>query len=143
MRMMSGPSAVTMRRAYCGLKPVRIPQTVSVYGSSSSFRVSRFTVTTYWRPASSGWAMKQAYRGNVFRSVDDPDYQTLLAAARESKAHLDSIKRFDMPGFRPNVHYVREMKLYGVLPDDLADDDPIDVYQTDQAYWQSLWHSPP
>jgi hypothetical protein len=45
-----------------------------------------------------------------------------------------------MPGFRPNEQYVREMKRYGILPaafDNLAD--RIDVYQTDEAYWRSLW----
>jgi hypothetical protein len=41
-----------------------------------------------------------------------------------------------MPGFRPNVHYVREMKRYGVLPASLdARSDPIDVYATDRKYW--------
>ena len=35
------------------------------------------------------------------------------------------------------------MKRYGILPPafDPARD-PIDVYQTDQAYWRSLWHRP-
>jgi hypothetical protein len=48
-----------------------------------------------------------------------------------------------MPGFKPNEHYVREMKRYGVLPEsfDLAND-PIDVYATDDAYWRSMWHRP-
>jgi hypothetical protein len=30
---------------------------------------------------------------------------------------LDEIKRFDMPEFVPNEHYIREMQRYGVLPD--------------------------
>jgi hypothetical protein len=49
-----------------------------------------------------------------------------------------------MPGFQPNVHYIREMKRYGVLPLSLEQGkDPIDVYVTDEAYWRSLWHQPP
>jgi hypothetical protein len=78
----------------------------------------------------------------VFANADDPDYQALLAAMVATKAQLDHIKRFDMPDFRPNQHYVREMKFYGVLPKDLPPDAPIDVYATDQAYWRSLWYQP-
>ena len=74
----------------------------------------------------------------VFLSAKDKDYQTLLTSVRETKALLDEIKRFDMAGFRPNEHYLREMKRYGALLDD-AD---VDYYATDQAYWESFWHKP-
>jgi hypothetical protein len=52
--------------------------------------------------------------------------------------------RPDIRGFRPGDYYVRWMKRFGVLPDsfDLATD-PIDPYETDQAYWRSLWYHPP
>ena len=79
----------------------------------------------------------------VFKDTSDPDYQALLKGIQTAKAHLDTIRRFDMPGFRPNEHYVREMKVYGVLPADLSADAPIDAYATDQAYWRSRWHRPP
>ena len=59
-----------------------------------------------------------------------------------AKQKLDEIKRFDMPGFRPSEHYIRELRRYGVLPADLAQDAPIDPYKADEAYWQSLWHRP-
>ncbi len=76
----------------------------------------------------------------VFTTVDDPDYQTLLAEIQTSAAQLKRIKRFDMPGFQPNEHYVREMKRYGVLGADVDPAvDPIDVYQVDQAYWRTFW----
>ncbi len=78
----------------------------------------------------------------VFANLDDPDYQILLAAMTATKAQLDRIGRFDMPTFRPNEHYVREMKVYGVLAPDLPADAPLDVYATDQAYWRSLWYRP-
>ena len=42
----------------------------------------------------------------------------------------------------PAVHYVREMKKYGILPADLPEDADIDVYATDRAYWRSLWYRP-
>jgi hypothetical protein len=47
-----------------------------------------------------------------------------------------------MLGFRPSPGYVREMKRYGILPKDLTEGAPIDVYATDRAYWQSLWWQP-
>ncbi len=78
----------------------------------------------------------------VFASTDDPDYQVLLKAMRATGQRLETVKRFDMPGFRPNEHYIREMKFYGVLPQDLAPDAAINPYATDQAYWRSLWYNP-
>jgi len=78
----------------------------------------------------------------VFADTNDPDYQKILALCSAGKKHLEHIKRFDMPDFRPLPSYVREMKRYGILPKDLAADADIDVYVTDRAYWQSLWYKP-
>jgi hypothetical protein len=78
----------------------------------------------------------------VFADTDDPDYRKILAVCRKGKRHLKQNKRFDMPGFRPTPTYVREMKRYGILPNDLAEDALIDVYATDRAYWRSLWWQP-
>lgn len=79
----------------------------------------------------------------VFAGTDDPDYKKILAVCRKGKQHLEqNNKRFDMPGFRPTPSYVREMKRYGILPGDLPEDAPIDVYATDRAYWHSLWWRP-
>jgi len=79
----------------------------------------------------------------VFCNDQDPDYQALLQAIRAAKARQEKVGRFDMPGFRPNEHYVRWMKRFGVLPDDFnLVGDPIDVYELDQAYWRSLWYQP-
>ena len=80
--------------------------------------------------------------GAVFANTSDPQYKAILAAASNAKAHLDKVKRFDMPGFRPNEHYVREMKFYGILPKALGPNSPIDVYETDRKYWRSLWYRP-
>jgi len=76
----------------------------------------------------------------VFAEKDDPDYHKLLDMAAAGKDNLDTIKRFDMPGFRPRPQYVREMKRYGVLAPDHPDDAPVDAYQLDRLYWESLWH---
>ena len=47
-----------------------------------------------------------------------------------------------MPGFHPNEHYFREMKHFGILPASQKPEDPIDVYATDQAFWESAWYRP-
>jgi hypothetical protein len=78
----------------------------------------------------------------VFADTGDPDYQRILTLCRDGKNHLDAIKRFDMPGFRPTPSYVREMKRYGILPADLDAASVIDVYAADQAYWRSHWWPP-
>ena len=78
----------------------------------------------------------------VFSDTDDPDYQTILAAILDAARRHQESKRFDMPGFRPNVYYIRMMQRYGILPADLSPDEPVDVYATDQAYWKSFWHDP-
>jgi hypothetical protein len=76
----------------------------------------------------------------VFTTTDDPDYQKILAHLEAARDKLEQIRRFDMPGFRPNEHYVREMKRYGALPAAWdADRDPMNVYEVDAAYWRSFW----
>lgn len=80
----------------------------------------------------------------IFRDTQDPDYQTILQAVQTAKARQEKAGRYDMPGFRPNEHYVRWMKRFGILPEgfDLVKD-PIDPYEIDKAYWRSLWYCPP
>jgi len=77
----------------------------------------------------------------VFKDTQDPVYQATLRSIRDAHDRLMVGKRFDMQGFRPNEHYVREMQRFGILPKDLKPTDPIDCYATDRAYWQSFdWH---
>ena len=78
----------------------------------------------------------------MFADTSDVDYQRILAVCRDGKAHLETNRRFDMPGFRPTRTYVREMKRYGILPANLDDDARIDVYAADRAYWRSMWWTP-
>ena len=78
----------------------------------------------------------------IFADSDDQDYQKVLAAIGLAELRLQKIKRFDMPGFRPRKRYVQEMKRYGIIPDDSPADAPIDVYQTDRKYWESLRYRP-
>jgi hypothetical protein len=74
--------------------------------------------------------------GSVFSDTTDKDYQLLLAGIQEARAYLEQITRFNMPHFRPEPEYVREMKRYGILPE--SHSDPIDVYETDRRYWDSF-----
>ena len=82
-------------------------------------------------------------KADVFADTNDPDYRQILAAIANAAKQLTEKKRFDMPGYRPNEPYIREMQRSGILPADLKADDPIDVYATDQAYWKSFWLQPP
>jgi rhodanese-related sulfurtransferase len=93
-------------------------------------------------PSDEGRAANDGRQEPIFADTNDPDYQKILALCRAGRQHLEEIKRFDMPGFRPDPTYIREMKRFGVLPADLAPDAPIDVYATDRAYWRSLWWQP-
>jgi hypothetical protein len=81
-------------------------------------------------------------RGEVFGNTDDTGYRELLKAIGASADELRAKKRFDMPGFRPNEHYLREMQRFGILPDSIAPAGPIDGYAADQAYWRSFWYRP-
>ncbi len=80
--------------------------------------------------------------GSVFQDTNDAGYQRLLGSLHSAAQRLAEGKRFDMPGFRPNKYYIREMQRFGFLPRDLSPDDPVDYYATDQAYWASFWWTP-
>jgi hypothetical protein len=79
----------------------------------------------------------------IFADRTDPLYLALHEQLQQAGTQLDEIKRFDMPGFRPNDEYIREMKRFGILPTDLAPHDPLDPYQVDEQYWQSFWYHLP
>jgi hypothetical protein len=78
----------------------------------------------------------------ALEDTNDPAYQRLLAPIQAAAKSLAEGKRFDMPGFRPNQYYIREMQRFGILPRDLQPDEPVDYYATDQAYWKSFWWQP-
>ena len=80
----------------------------------------------------------------VFKDTSDPDYKAILALCAAGKKNLETVKRFDMPGFKPRPGYIREMKKYGILPASYdRDKDPIDIYEVDGRYFESLWYYPP
>ncbi len=88
-----------------------------------------------------GLGLKMTKDGKpVFASKDDPDYKLILAMIEDGKKVLDTVKRFDMPGFRPPLPYLREMKRYGVLPWNFdLEHDPVDPYALDRRYWDLDW----
>ena len=47
-----------------------------------------------------------------------------------------------MPDFKPNPAYLYEMRRYGVLSAGFDFNDPVDVYELDQKYWESHWWRP-
>ena len=77
---------------------------------------------------------------HIFENTDDPDYQKILAMCAAGRTWLDQQKRFDMPDFIPRPQYIREMVNYGVLPETHDPASPVDYYQLEQEYWESLWH---
>jgi hypothetical protein len=78
----------------------------------------------------------------VFENTSDPDYRKILAHITAAQSKLEEIIRFDMPGFRPNEHYVREMKRYGIIANSVDPREPLDVYATDRAYFKMFWYKP-
>ena len=78
----------------------------------------------------------------VFEDKEDEAYLAILAQIKAASHRLHEGKRFDMPGFRPNRYYIREMQAFGVLPKHLPPDAPIDPYATDHAYWRTFQFAP-
>lgn len=78
----------------------------------------------------------------VFVTKEDPGYQAAYNAICAAAEQLKINKRFDMPGFRPNKYYIREMQRFDILPQDLGPNDPVDPYDTDRKYWRSFWYRP-
>jgi len=92
-----------------------------------------------------GWANSEFSKHPVvFADKNDADYQKLLVMITGGQKKLEQDKRFDMPGFRPSIHYLREMKRYGVLPETFdVKKDIANPYELDAAYWKSFWYHPP
>jgi hypothetical protein len=82
---------------------------------------------------------------SVFASKDDPDYRTLLAAIQDTKALHDSDPRWDTPGWKAPVEYIREMKRHGILPESFErEKDKLDPHKIDKRYWAAVsGHHPP
>jgi hypothetical protein len=150
-RSIKAAEAVTRRCTGCHDASLPVPKYISdnleLILSNPDFndvriRMSRHLMFNLSRPKKSLILLAPLESLTVFADANDPDYKKILALCRKGKRHLKQIKRFDMPGFRPTPTYVREMKRYGILPNDLPEGAAVDVYATDRAYWRSLWWRP-
>ncbi|MDD4270720.1 MAG: hypothetical protein PHO07_05900 [Pirellulales bacterium] len=80
----------------------------------------------------------------VFGDTQDPDYLAILQAVQAAGARQAEAGRWGLPGWRPNEHYVRWMKRFGILPEGFDPaKDPLGPFETDAAYWRLLWHRTP
>ena len=78
----------------------------------------------------------------VFESKEDPLYQETLRSIQRTHQQLLAGKRFDMPGFRPNNDYIREMKKYGFVKKDLRPEELFDYYKAERDYFDSFYYDP-
>jgi hypothetical protein len=78
----------------------------------------------------------------IFENKDDPLYKELLKSINNTKQRLEKNKRFDMPGFRPNNDYIREMQKYGFIKKDLKPDETFDYYKIEKEYFDSWYYDP-
>ena len=78
----------------------------------------------------------------VFESKDDPVYQATLQSIERTHQALLRGKRFDMPGFRPNSDYIREMQKYGFVKKDLGPNELFDYYKAEREYFDSFYYDP-
>ena len=126
------------------------------YGDAVTVKFNQQTLLNFSRPDYSrlllaplsrragGYGICEAKSGKpVLTSRTAAQYKSLLADIKKSKDALDRIKRFDMPGFVPNTHYLREMKRFGLLSARHDDSRPVDCYELDQKYWKSHWVGSP
>lgn len=92
----------------------------------------------------------------IFADKNDPDYQTIINyVARGRRYILEENNRFmmvhDTPNngkdcpksFVPRADYARELKRYGVLPSDWNVQAPLDPYEVDLKYWESIQYKVP
>ncbi|MCP4261654.1 MAG: hypothetical protein GY774_29755 [Planctomycetes bacterium] len=78
-----------------------------------------------------------------FSGKDDVAYRILLKAISSQKKRLTNVPRFGTPEFKPNKQYIREMVKFDVLPPQFdSNQEPIDVFKTDQRYWELFWYRP-
>ncbi|WP_234042014.1 hypothetical protein [Persicirhabdus sediminis] len=77
----------------------------------------------------------------VIESDDSETYQLILKMVERAKQELDGTSRFNRDDFVPLHSYLRQMKNYGIIPEEY---DPakhkIDPYEVDELYFQKHWY---
>lgn len=78
----------------------------------------------------------------IYSSKNDVEYLAMRQALLRSQEEFLP-QRYENKGWVPTVHYEREMKRYGVLaPETDRTSGTINVYKTDEAYFEQFWHNP-
>ena len=91
-----------------------------------------------------GWCTNaQGQAIAAFSGPDDPDCVKVRKLIAEADARQRQLGRLEYPGYRPQPYYCYWMRRFGILPESFdIYKDPVDVYDTDNRYWQSLWWRP-
>jgi cytochrome c553 len=78
----------------------------------------------------------------IYSGKNDVAYSAMRQAILRSQEEFLP-QRYENKEWVPTVHYEREMKRYGILPAQTdRTTDTIDVYKTDEAYFEQFWHNP-
>jgi hypothetical protein len=83
------------------------------------------------------WSLKDGPVAVTFTDTSDPDFQKLSADIKAAAAK-ELVRRVEIPGYVANPIYLREMKRYGVLPQDFDPaGKPLEFWlHTDEAYFR-------
>jgi hypothetical protein len=113
------------------------------YGVSRVFNLSYPEKSLMLRAPLAGSAGGlQRCRDEVFADKNDPDYQVILAGIERCRQYMSNTRPNVTP-FYANETYTREMIRYGILPPNHDYKTmPIDPFDTDKKYWESLWYVP-
>lgn len=84
----------------------------------------------------------ESVSAEVFKDLNDPDLQVLLQGLKRLEDWHHRNPRFYEPKFVPAPAYVAMLKLYKVLPASWDPAQPLDPYQTDELYFQSVGLKP-
>ena len=140
--------AVSRRCSGCHTGDRTVPHTLSHttrrYGPEWAFNLSYPEKSRIFNgPLARSAGGLQRCRDVVFADKDDPDYQTILAGIERARQYILSGTRPCQTPFYANRTYTREMIRYGILPPDHDYQTmPIDPFEIDQKYWESLWYVP-
>jgi len=140
--------AIARRCSGCHTEDRTLPHTLSHnvrrYGPSWAFNLSYPEKSRIFNgPLAREAGGLQRCREVVFADKNDPDYLIILAGIERARQYIMSGTRPNITPFYANRTYTREMIRYGILPPDHDYQTmPIDPFETDQRYWESLWYVP-
>jgi hypothetical protein len=69
-----------------------------------------------------------------------PTTERVLGAIETAAVRHGEAKRFDMPGFHPNDHFLIQLQRYGALPDDCDLEKPSISARPSERIGRSMWY---